>query len=205
MTGKRRNAGLTLVELLLVTAILGVLGAIMMVTLGPVKKMARVTSCTSHLRQIGLAYKMYQADYGVYPNPLQITNGSYLRDKRVLFCPEDTTIAPLRAASSYRFRAEVPPDYRLVWELHDVNPNMVLVDCDHHLGQKTIVLKGDDTRTTPPEYPYHMVLRAEGSVERIRVSALQQFFQPGKKPILRTIYPGEPGYHQEREARGQEQ
>jgi type II secretory pathway pseudopilin PulG len=192
--GGRRRAGLTLVELLLVTGILFVLAGILLVTLGPARKMARVSRCTSHLRQIGLAYGMYQQDHGQYPDPQAITMGTYVKDNRILFCPEDTTVAVLGAASSYRYRDKVPPEFTPLAETADLDPNIVLAGCQHHLGQQVIVLKGDDTRLTPPEFPFHLVLRAGGNVERIHLSQIRKFFQSGEQPILQTLYPGEPGY-----------
>jgi type II secretory pathway pseudopilin PulG len=190
----RRRAGLTLVELLLVTGILFLLAAILLVTLGPARKMARIARCTSHLRQIGMAYGMYHQDYGQYPGPWEITQGTYVRDNRILFCPEDTTIAVTGAASSYRFRDEVPPDFTPLSGVSDLDPRVVLAGCQHHLGQQVVVLKGDNTRLTPPQYPFHLVLRAGGTVDRIHLSHVRKFFQAGEEPVLQTLYPGEPGY-----------
>ena len=94
------KAGLTLVELLLVTAVLSVLAGLLLVTLGPARKMARITTCGSHLRQIGLAYRMYLADYGQYPPPSAPLLLPYLKGKELLACPEDTTYLPIGAATS---------------------------------------------------------------------------------------------------------
>ena len=71
---------------------------------------------------------------------------------------------------------------------------MVLASCEHHLDQHVIVLKGDNTRTLPPRYPYHLVLRADGSVERVPLSRIHRFVRREDLPILETLYPGEPGY-----------
>lgn len=196
---QRGSGGFTLLEVLLVAGIVLVLAALFLVTLGPVKKRARVARCTSHLRQIGLAYALYRDDFDQYPDPREITRGSYLSDPRVLFCPEDTTIAVLGAASSYRFRDNVPPDFTPLAGASDLDPNVVLVGCQHHLGQQVIVLKGDNTRLTPPEYPFHLVLRADGSVERIHLGRVRKFFyQLNERLILRSLYPGEPGYEEVR-------
>jgi prepilin-type N-terminal cleavage/methylation domain-containing protein len=191
---RRGPAGFSLVELLLVVGIFLVLAAIFWTTTGPVKKVGQVARCMAHLRQIGIAYQMYREDYGAYPDPRAITLGPSLLDRRLLFCPEDRTIMPLGAASSYRFRATVPPDFIPLAGATDVDPNIVLIGCAHHLGQREVVLKGDNTRLTPPVYPFHLVLRAGGQVERIPLSRVRQFFQKEDRPVLRTLYPGEPGY-----------
>lgn len=125
MTGERKHPGLTLPELLLVTALLFVLAAIMLVALEPARTMARAATCTSHLRQIGIAYKIYAADYGQYPEPGEFTRGTYLNDRRVLFCPEDTTFIAMGAATSYRFRSVVPPAFIPLNQVRDLDPNVV--------------------------------------------------------------------------------
>jgi type II secretory pathway pseudopilin PulG len=188
------RAGFSLVELLLVVGVLLVLGMIVLTTTGPVRKMGQVTRCSAHLRQIGVAYRMYRDDYGYYPDPLAVTRAPYIGDRRILYCPEDSTIAELQTASSYRFRLTVPPDYALVTRLSDLDASVVLASCEHHLGQRTKVSKGDQAHLTPPAYPYHLVLRAGGQVERILLSRVRQFFQSAERPVLRTLYPDEPGY-----------
>lgn len=193
---KQLHSGFTLLEVVLVIAILSLLAAIILAVIGPARKMARVATCTSNLRQIGLAYEMYRADYGQYPRPRILTTSPYLNDKRILFCPEDTSIALLGAASSYHMRIVAPPHFVPLWEVGDLSPNTVLVYCDHHLGQSVIYLKNDNTRLTPPQYPYHLVLRASGAVQRIHVSRIRKFLLPGNSPMFMNAYPDEPGYEQ---------
>jgi len=194
MSGKQRRPGFTIVELLTVTAMLSVLMAIFMVIMGPAKKAVHVTSCMSNLRQIGLAYKMYLADYGEYPDPVQLVHSTYVRSSQILACPEDTTFVPSGTASSYRFRAQIPPQFLLISTFHELDPNIVLAGCQHHEGQREIALKGDNSRTTPAVYPYYLALRAGGSVGRIPLKQIKRFFQMADQPILRSVYPGEPGY-----------
>ncbi|MCU0792389.1 MAG: DUF1559 domain-containing protein [Opitutaceae bacterium] len=52
----------TLIELLTVIAIIGILAAIIIPTVGRVRESARAASCTSNLRQIGVALKLYADD-----------------------------------------------------------------------------------------------------------------------------------------------
>src|SRR6266542_2890236 len=110
MIRKEHRAGFTLVELLVVVGIISVLAAILFVVGGPVRKMARVTTCTSHLHQIGLAYKLYLSDYDDhYPDSLAMVHSAYIGDQRILFCPDDTTIAVHGAISSYTCHDWIPP------------------------------------------------------------------------------------------------
>lgn len=60
--------GFTLVELLVVIAIIAVLAAIIFPVFAKVREKARQTSCSSNIRQIGMAVMSYVQDYDeIYP------------------------------------------------------------------------------------------------------------------------------------------
>lgn len=102
-----RRHGLTLVELLIVIAIIAVLAGILYAVFSSVRESARQTVCMSNLRQIGQALKLYREDWdgveaepGRYPGfwqlgiPCQLTPSYdyfvevYIKDKRILHCPD---------------------------------------------------------------------------------------------------------------------
>ncbi|AHF92882.1 hypothetical protein OPIT5_24515 [Opitutaceae bacterium TAV5] len=67
-----RRRAFTLVELLTVIAIIGILAAIIIPTVGKVRLSAVKATTTSNLRQIGLAIQLYTEDYrGTLPGPIK--------------------------------------------------------------------------------------------------------------------------------------
>src|SRR5205823_1236120 len=64
-TGKRLplRGAFTLIELLVVIAIIAILAAILFPTFAVARERARLTACSSNLKQIGLAYFLYAQDY----------------------------------------------------------------------------------------------------------------------------------------------
>jgi prepilin-type N-terminal cleavage/methylation domain-containing protein/prepilin-type processing-associated H-X9-DG protein len=63
----RQSGGFTLLELLMVLAVLSILTALLLAALVGAKAKARMLACQNQLRQTGIALRMYVSDSGVYP------------------------------------------------------------------------------------------------------------------------------------------
>ncbi len=57
----------TLVEILVTTVIIAILAALLLPTFARGKLQAQSAACKNHLKQIGIALKMYASDFGWYP------------------------------------------------------------------------------------------------------------------------------------------
>ncbi len=63
--------GLTLIEILVVIAIIGILMGLLIPAVQRIRESANQASCTNHLRQISIAAQSFHASHGIFP-----TNGT---------------------------------------------------------------------------------------------------------------------------------
>lgn len=116
--------GFTLVEMLVVLAIISVLAALLLPTLNKAREAGRSTACLSNLRQIGLALQLYVQDYNnrlpfmrdrlADTNALPATNAlpgmevvllNHLGSTNVLRCPSDRKRLFELTGSSYAWNS----------------------------------------------------------------------------------------------------
>ncbi|MHB9134006.1 MAG: type II secretion system protein [Armatimonadota bacterium] len=88
-----RKSGFTLVETLIVIAIIGLLAAIIFPIYAGVKKKAYQTQCTLNLKAIQMQIAMYKQDNGVYPAPetpvVTMLVGANKLGAKYATCPRD--------------------------------------------------------------------------------------------------------------------
>jgi prepilin-type N-terminal cleavage/methylation domain-containing protein/prepilin-type processing-associated H-X9-DG protein len=73
----RRAGGFTLMELLVVVAVIGIMAALLLPALSRGKAQARAAACRNHLHQMGLALTMYASETHHYPSIVVELNGRF--------------------------------------------------------------------------------------------------------------------------------
>ena len=158
----KTEAGLTLFEVGVVVALVLLLAALLLPMLRVGDGRMRKTNCTINLKQVGLAYRIWEGDNGdIYPMGISVTNGgsmemvqtgnvvqtfavmsNELSTTKILICPQDTGrwAAGSGAADPFRYLANSNISYSVAVDTtNEANPQMFLSgDCNFEVAGKPV-------------------------------------------------------------------
>ena len=190
------RAAFTLIELLIVLAIIAVLAALLFPVLRAAREQARRTVCASNLHQIGLALTMYRQDCDELPPRLSLLTPNYISHPGLLLCPNDPKHGQyngtLRMEGANFLAGGVSYDYEPNWakaqelgwwepapnygngKWNDLTP---IADCQWHWAKK---FHPDWTQDVKTPNGWQLILTLSGSVRKIRVEDPIEDFTPDR-------------------------
>jgi prepilin-type N-terminal cleavage/methylation domain-containing protein/prepilin-type processing-associated H-X9-DG protein len=124
---QNRRSAFTLIEILIVIAIICLLAAILFPVFARARESARRASCQSNLKQLGLAYTQYTQDYDEWLVPQWVGGGStirywpalvqpYIKNTQIYLCPSERrrgnrSVAQVGGGNTnYGYNRTVQPD-----------------------------------------------------------------------------------------------
>lgn len=120
---RSRGIGFSLIELMMVIAIISVLAGAMLVVIKQLRQSAEAVNCLANLRQITTAFRMYAGDNGYrLPDPQAVEVSwesmisKYVSNPGVFRCPADSELGPV-AGSSFDWRDTGKPETTLAGRL----------------------------------------------------------------------------------------
>lgn len=158
----KSKTGFTLIELMVVVVTLVILWGLFMPSITKSKTPAKRIACVSHLKQVGLAFRIWAGEHNdLPPMSASVTNGGVmelaatgnvaavfqvmsneLNTPRILFCPTDkirrqantfSTTVPPENQNAVPFQGNTNVSYFVNLDAVDTNPNMILSGDDNLL------------------------------------------------------------------------
>ena len=105
----QHSSGFTIIEILVVIAIISMLAGMLLPALQRARSQAKKSTCMNNLKQFALAYQLFAQDHaGAFPEDSNDMAGTdpkpiydeYISDTRIFWCPEDSDAKPISIGSS---------------------------------------------------------------------------------------------------------
>lgn len=99
----KKHKGFTLIELMIVIAIIAILAAILVPNFVRARDQGNLAACKSNLKNMGTAFEMYASDNGgIYPSSLTLAAFTNTYMKTTPTCPIGSTAYGLNIATPYQ-------------------------------------------------------------------------------------------------------
>ncbi len=212
-TGNCGNSAITRLEVIVVVAAVFLVGLFVLAAVGD-KQRARKIACTSHLKQLSMAYRLWEGDHaGRYPMYVSVTNGGSMELIRngnmfwtfkvmsneisapiILHCPADLVHS---AAKSFEQLSNSNISYFVNLDASEANPQQVLIgDSNLEINGKPVksgvvsistndVVSWQDNR----HRKFGNIGMADGSVQSASVRGLRSYFQNSGEATNRLAIP----------------
>ena len=170
---KKRNRAFTLIEILIVIAIIGILMAVLLPSLGKTREHAKMMEDVNDLRQLAIADQMYADDHNGLFAPSVSELESYVEDPAVFVSSRDTREGVGPSDPSYRKWAGSPESLLPGGMTGALSENIsFFMTKTEKTNLEDITLADADTITYPG---YYLIARADGVAEAVQEEKINNY------------------------------
>ena len=198
----KKQSGFTLIEILVVLAIIAILMSFIFPAVSRAKEQANVTKCISNVKQVALALTMYAGDHDDELPPVnkdlkkswveEMIRGSYLKPKSpILHCPSDHAWNGTTRITSYGLNALLVkglPDHEgfLLSAIENPSETVMTVELNDHpwAGDRKTLITED--YVDPKEWPGDWSEDAKATVDKKRPVHLDEM-RHGDKSVYSYV------------------